>query len=300
MTLSRRQLSDRAIELVGGQSGVTKSYDPDGFFHMVTEGQQRTWVDATGKKRSYSACQCLFSRLALEACDMKQGMPWCNRVDGGNKWIPGQNLIRLKNWSARSGVGWKEWRANQPWLASLGDAVEINGKYGPHLFVITELHYGDGGQLTSLDRAEYGQFFIGKDGKSEHGAKLRLGSLVTKNAVGKWCVDGSPVIGHVDMMGLAEHEAAGDAVPVVVAQPAVIDPIKPTAPPQTLLPGDKGEAVRVMQTLLNAAGIGVTLLVDGDMGPKSVGALKVFQTKRHLDVDGVCGKATWAALGAAS
>lgn len=278
--LSRRQLSDRAIELVGGQSGVTKSYDPDGFFRMVTEGRQTTWTDATGKKRSYSACQDLFSRLALEACDMKQGMAWCNRVDGGNKWIPGQNLIRLKNWSARSGVGWKEWRANQPWRASLGDAVEINGKYGPHLFVITELHYGDGGQLTSLDRAEYGQFFIGKDGKSEHGAKLKLGSLVTKNSAGKWCVDGSPVIGHVDMMGLAEHELAS----------------VPAAQRPTLRLGSKGDDVKDMQRLINAAKIGVTLKEDGSFGPLSENGLKAYQTSRHLAPSGVCDAATWVKL----
>ena len=58
--------------------------------------------------------------------------------------------------------------------------------------------------------------------------------------------------------------------------------------------GSRGEAVRSLQTLLNAKG--ASLEVDGSFGPATDKALREFQESRDLDIDGSCGAETWMAL----
>lgn len=71
-------------------------------------------------------------------------------------------------------------------------------------------------------------------------------------------------------------------------------------PPPTLLPGSKDKAtVKKMQTLLNAKGAKIT--VDGIFKKASPPgetetALRAFQTKNKLAVDGKCGPASWGIL----
>lgn len=72
-----------------------------------------------------------------------------------------------------------------------------------------------------------------------------------------------------------EAASAGDAQPV-------------------LRRGSKGDDVTVLQNLLTEAGFKV--LADGDFGKNTEEAIKVFQTSRNLDSDGVVGPATWDAL----
>ena len=75
-------------------------------------------------------------------------------------------------------------------------------------------------------------------------------------------------------------------------------PIPPILRRVTLKRGDKSEAVKELQTLINLAGIGVVLVVDGNFGPRCEAAVRVFQTSRHLHPDGIVGNRTWAALDA--
>ena len=58
--------------------------------------------------------------------------------------------------------------------------------------------------------------------------------------------------------------------------------------------GNRGEAVRSLQTLLNAKG--ASLEADGSFGPATDKALREFQESRDLDIDGSCGAETWTAL----
>ncbi len=61
--------------------------------------------------------------------------------------------------------------------------------------------------------------------------------------------------------------------------------------------GDKGNVVKAMQILLAGNGCSCgSSGADGDFGPATLAALKKYQEKKKLDVDGVCGPATWAAL----
>lgn len=67
---------------------------------------------------------------------------------------------------------------------------------------------------------------------------------------------------------------------------------KPT--PRTVHRGDKGTRVKRAQQALNHHG--AKLRPDGDFGPKTVRAVRAFQARQHLAVDGVVGRQTWRAL----
>lgn len=58
--------------------------------------------------------------------------------------------------------------------------------------------------------------------------------------------------------------------------------------------GSRGEAVRSLQTLLNAKG--ASLEADGSFGPATDKALREFKESRGLDIDGSCGVETWTTL----
>lgn len=60
--------------------------------------------------------------------------------------------------------------------------------------------------------------------------------------------------------------------------------------------GDYGEDVRWMQTALFEAGYIREQEIDGDFGTITFGALLAFQFDKGLEVDGVCGPKTQAAL----
>ncbi|HPS81844.1 MAG TPA: peptidoglycan-binding domain-containing protein, partial [Candidatus Limiplasma sp.] len=64
----------------------------------------------------------------------------------------------------------------------------------------------------------------------------------------------------------------------------------------TVKRGCKGGAVRRLQTWLNDVQGGNLLAEDGDFGPTTDAAVRVFQQANGLDVDGVVGPKTWAAL----
>lgn len=60
--------------------------------------------------------------------------------------------------------------------------------------------------------------------------------------------------------------------------------------------GDTGQAVIKLQTVLKAKGYDPGPL-DGVFGPRTEAAVIAFQTQKNLQVDGVVGPQTWAALG---
>jgi N-acetylmuramoyl-L-alanine amidase len=60
--------------------------------------------------------------------------------------------------------------------------------------------------------------------------------------------------------------------------------------------GATGEAVRDLQRRLAAVGHDTSPDEPGEFGPATEAAVRAFQEQRRLDVDGVCGSHTWAAL----
>lgn len=59
--------------------------------------------------------------------------------------------------------------------------------------------------------------------------------------------------------------------------------------------GAKGDAVECLQLRLNAQGFFV--FIDRDFGPKTLEAVKKYQRREGLKVDGIVGKETWRKLG---
>ena len=81
--------------------------------------------------------------------------------------------------------------------------------------------------------------------------------------------------------------------------------VKPAAPVaagiaigmRTLRQGARGEDVRALQILLAGRGCnGEMHEPDGIFGPNTLGAVKLYQKKAGLDVDGIVGKLTWSSL----
>lgn len=68
-------------------------------------------------------------------------------------------------------------------------------------------------------------------------------------------------------------------------------------PLPVLKKGDKGDSVKQLQQKLIAAGYLRSNELDGDFGRITLGAVLAFQLERGLSVDGICGPATWAAIG---
>ena len=60
--------------------------------------------------------------------------------------------------------------------------------------------------------------------------------------------------------------------------------------------GATGEAVRDLQRRLAALGHDTSVDEPGEFGPATEASVCAFQEQRRLDVDGVCGPQTWAAL----
>lgn len=65
------------------------------------------------------------------------------------------------------------------------------------------------------------------------------------------------------------------------------------APPATLRKGSTGEDVKKLQAALH-------IFIDGQFGPQTEMALKIFQKEHGLVADGVAGPMTWAALKSAA
>lgn len=75
---------------------------------------------------------------------------------------------------------------------------------------------------------------------------------------------------------------------------------KTSAGDEILKQGSEGAAVKTLQTYLIKLGYSCgSAGVDGDFGKDTLAAVKKFQTDKKLEVDGIVGEKTWAALKAA-
>lgn len=79
--------------------------------------------------------------------------------------------------------------------------------------------------------------------------------------------------------------------------PAEKDGSDIAVPLRQLQEGMEGDDVRSMQILLDALGHSVGPCgFDGDFGPATASALKMFQSLKGIDVDAICGPITWGKL----
>jgi hypothetical protein len=103
-----------------------------------------------------------------------------------------------------------------------------------------------------------------------------------------WACDGTQFSDTAFGHSLDESLLHDDFFGKVAPAPAPADP--------GLKDGDTGDGVRKLQTRLNAWG--AKLKVDGSFGKTTLTAVKDFQEKHRLAVDGIVGPATWKALNA--
>lgn len=93
-------------------------------------------------------------------------------------------------------------------------------------------------------------------------------------------------------------EQAQKAAGTTAAQPGTSAPATSKKKSgDTLRKGDKGDAVKEMQTLLLKAGCKLSKYgADGHFGGETLEALKAYQTTHGLTPDGICGPLTWQSL----
>lgn len=185
-------------------------------------------------------------------------------------------------------------------------------------------------QLRGWSDAFYG-YFIGGDGSLAWGRGAGVGTssaltpvtvcligdfstlrptpaaLHTLDALRRYLIAsgsiGSNISYHNDRGGSACPGAAGEET--VRAYFAAGAPYPPPAapgagawtPPPTIAAGDRGDVVRWLQGMLTGLGYGVVLgRIDGVFGSKTTDAVRRYQAKAGLTVDGIVGPSTWAAL----
>lgn len=301
---TREQLAARAIELSGRVSGVTETFDPQGYFALVTEGRQAentriraAWDRADPAKRSakkpvkFSACEELSSRIAWEACGMPVGtLPWCNRIEAGNKWQPGRNMARLRESGA-----WHAWGPGSVWRADVADPVQVIWESGlAHTLILTAIR-GEHGLPTSVDLAEYGQV-IDPDGTGpaplDDAGRCRVNVPVKRKSDGCWYVGSGRVYGHISIGELQSRWAPSEADtdPAPATPPRAAQPTLPGTS-RTLRQGMSGDDVRALQAALGMGN------VDGQFGPMTAAKLRAFQLENVLVADAIAGPVTLGKLG---
>ena len=121
--------------------------------------------------------------------------------------------------------------------------------------------------------------FVNKNGKMEHTGMHIGGGVVVECSV------------NVRTASVTEKRWTHYAVPAGLYE----GEIPMTTIKTTVQRGNRGQAVREMQDILNSLGYSCGE-ADGVFGTKTFNALVAFQTDKSLDPDGVCGPKTWAAL----
>lgn len=127
------------------------------------------------------------------------------------------------------------------------------------------------------------------DGKVTEAAGTIAGVIQTKLHGGKWKYWG---LGK----GIEYNFIPGEKKPV--EEPKPVNEEKPSTPVTisypTLRRGAKGELVVQLQDLLTKDGF--PLVIDGIFGPKTYLAVRFFQQKHKIQVDGIVGPQTWGEL----
>lgn len=87
----------------------------------------------------------------------------------------------------------------------------------------------------------------------------------------------------------------GDRIRAMIAGADYVAPAEPEVHDTIQKRGRKGPHVTVLQERLVQLGAGIA--IDGDFGPATEAAVRVFQRENDLGIDGIVGPNTWAALG---
>ena len=165
--------------------------------------------------------------------------------------------------------------------------------------------WGKSNKLTvDKNKGKYGDIvlfdFYGK------GVSCHIGLIVQKNSDGTYkTIEGNTAVGNDDNGGCVMYRTRSkssirciirpkytkSSTPSTTTKPST----KPTVAKPTIKNGSKGTQVKYLQKDLNFI-LGVKLDVDGIFGGATANALKQFQKKYGLEVDGVYGKSSFAQM----
>jgi|JI10StandDraft_1071094.scaffolds.fasta_scaffold17527_4 hypothetical protein len=207
------------------------------------------------------------------------------------------------------GAGWpSDNRAAMHKVVAGGVALLVHREIAPIVEALVNETVGRGYQLHSGQCWGYANRAIaGTNRPSNHSWGLAIDLNSTTNPMGPtlvtdmppWLPDlwirrgfrwGGAYRGRKDAMHFEYMGSPADARRVAGEVSAAVGSSRPL-----LRTGAAGAPVRQLQALLNAAG--AVLKVDGSFGPATLAAVKAFQQRAGLIVDGVVGRQTWAALG---
>jgi len=196
-------------------------------------------------------------------CKNFEGNKTCNDC----KWYPDQQFTRI--YDCR---GFTDWCLKQVGVDLLGEGCTSQWN--------TASNWESKGTINELPKDTLVCLFVKKGSKMEHtGLGLNSESVECSSGVEY----------HTPLNKKWTHWA----IPKGLGESIPVDPdYRPT-----LRKGDKGEYVRMAQTLLFEKGYDLGKCgIDGDFGSATQKAVKNFQKDNGLTADGVIGDATWSAL----
>ncbi len=195
----------------------------------------------------------------------------------GCRWFPGGETVRC--FDCR---GFTDWCLKQAGVDLKGEGATSQWN--------TASNWLRKGEIVTMPENTLVCLFVQKGAKMEH-TGFGLNNETCECSVGvqhftkrnkKWTHWAIP-------RGLYDGSMIPDPVPSSVPASEAGHP--------TLRLGSKGDAVRKMQELLLQAGESLPQFgADGDFGGETLAAVRSFQRKHQLEVDGICGKNTWAKL----
>lgn len=220
-----------------------------------------------------------------------------------------------------------ETRMNPGTMGVLKTIANDANTWGADLFVSNHFNAagGDGYEslIYSTRTQKLGEIFekhVKAVGQNSRGVKVRNGLAVLKytsmdailtesafvdnwNDIKDWDEDHE-----LKKLGEAYAKAAAEYLSLpakkTTSKPATQPATKPAATTKVetasvkipvLQKGSKGETVKALQRLLKVLGYGIST-IDGDFGSETNSAVRNYQSKNKLTVDGVVGEKTWGKL----
>lgn len=202
---------------------------------------------------------------------------WAAKKSGDEKVHSGSNLI---------------WDCDLSAKGALQNGQRTDGQpLKPGMFVFTGANYDDHGHVGG---------YIG-NGEVIEDVGTITGVKKSKITDAKWTWWGERKGMDFDVqegeyiLPAQDTENPGENAPSAPSKPA--DDKTDTQTMPTLRKGDKGDAVRYLQTLLMERGYDLGKWgADGDFGAQTEKAVKQFQRDWNLKQDGICGKNTWSMI----
>ena len=236
-----------------------------------TPGQRRSVYNSHPDQTALvSKCQVLSgSRSDCSGCKWYPGGKRVRSFDcrGFTYWI----LLQIYNWKLMGTGCTTQWNNPDNWKAQgeIADGI-------PQGVIVCVFYYKKKNGKRTKTLQHTGLYYNGETIECSNGVQY------SKTLNKKWDCWGVPACVDQD-------------VPVPV--PPQPDPQPEPATHPTLRKGDKGPEVKEMQEKLLLHGENLPRYgADGDFGNETQKAVKSFQKKNGLVVDGICGPKTWAKL----